>query len=105
MEDLQGVKALLREELVGLGRRAPPVVVVALEDELLSRKLVHEAEIRLRLPDAHSPAQIAAEQRQILRPHARKAFFQFFRVIPPLLPKDVHGLVAAQGEVQIADCK
>ena len=104
VEDLQTVDTVFREKAVCLRRGAPPVVVIALDDDFSAGQAVEKQEILFRLLQVHPPAQVAAEHGGVLRSDGGKALFQFFDIIRPAAAEHVHGLLrAAEGEMRISD--
>ena len=70
VEDLHGGQAVFGEKALHFGGGVPPIVVVALEQVLLSRQGVDEPEILQRFLQAHAPGQVAAQHGDvILRQH------------------------------------
>ena len=105
MQDVQGIEALRFQVGVHFVGRAPPVIVVALHDELLARKLLQKREVPAGIGQAHGPADVACEDDGVLR------FYELAPVgLQPLhiaVPagENVHRLGAAQGKVGIAKHK
>ena len=97
-------KAVLRAEAVkGLERR-PPVVVVALEDDLAAGDGVHEGKILRRVLQTHCPAEIAEQHGRILRPDDAQVLPELVDIALPPAAEDVHRLIGRpQRQVQIAD--
>ena len=103
MEYLQGGQAVFVKEALHLGGRLPPVVVIALEEYLFAGELVDELKVRQGLLKAHAPAQVAAEDGDIVLRQGREALTYFFHVVLPFVAEDVHRLIGAEGQVQVAD--
>src|SRR5699024_349987 len=97
---LDAVYAVLIKELIGLGRRAPPVVVVALDDDLAPRQPGDEEEVLPRRLHRHAPGEVAAEDGDVLCAQVGEAFFQFFHIALPPPAENVHRLVPAERQVQ-----
>ena len=102
MEYLQRGQAVLVEEPLHLGGRLPPVVVIALEENLFAGKPVDELKVRQGLLEAHAPAQVAAEDGDVILRQRRKAAAELFHVVLPFVAEDVHGLIGAERQVQVA---
>ena len=103
MQDIQTVKTVLPEECFGLAGSAPPVIVVAFKDDLLSRQFMDEPKILRRFLQTHAPAQIPAEDTHIVRLQVRKTLSDFFRMILPILAKHVHRLIQRKRQMEISD--
>ena len=78
--------------------------MVSLEQDLFPGQGVDKPKIRQRLLQIHRPAQIPAEHRQIVLRQSGKALSQFFGMVFPRVPEDVHRFVIGQGQVEISDC-
>ena len=92
------------KKVVGLFGRAPPEVVVALEQDLFPGQSLDELKVRQRLLHGHAPGKVAAEHADVIGMQRRKTKFDFFYIIFPRSAKYVHGLICAQRQMQVADC-
>ena len=105
IQDVKIRKAVLRAEAVKGPQRCPPVVVVALQDDLAARDSVHERKILRRVVEAHCPAEIAEQDGRVLRANHLQIFPQLFHIPCPAAPEHVHRLVRrAERQMQISDC-
>ena len=77
--------------------------MVAFEDYFSARQRVDKAKVLLRLLHAHPPAYIAADDRGVVFGDARKALFNFLRMVLPVRAENVHRLVTKKGEMQVSD--
>ncbi len=65
---MQRIKAVFRKEGIHFIHGRPPVIVISLEDDLLTRKSVHKFKIRLGFRKTHAPGGIAGKHDCIFRP-------------------------------------
>ena len=102
VQDGQRVKAALLQKAVHLGFGGPPIIVVALHQNLFAGQGVQESKVRLCLLQAHPPGDIPGDHhRVLLADHRAPVLFQALHVIfPPA--KDVHRLVHRQRQVGIS---
>ena len=97
-------KPMLRAEAVKGPQRRPPVVMVALEDDLAAGDGVHKGKILRRVVEAHCPAEIAEQDGRVLRANDLQIFPQLFHIPCPATPEHVHRLVCrAERQVQISN--
>ena len=97
------LKAVLLAELIKFRGGGPPVVVVALEDDLPSGDLVDPREVLPGVVQSQSPAQIAAEHQGVLLRQNGEALPELVHVTHPGSAEDVHGLLRTQRQVQVTD--
>ena len=95
--------AALGAEAVEFCRRAPPVVMIALQDDLPAGDGCHEGKIRFRLLQLQRPRHIAEQHRRILRPDDRQPLAELFDISDPASSEHVHRFVAAERQMQISD--
>ena len=84
------------EKIVSFFRRAPPEVVVALEQDLFPGQRLDKLKVRQRLLHRHAPREIAAEHADIVVMQRREAEPDLFHIVFPRPAKHVHGLVSTQ---------
>lgn len=84
------------EKIVDFFRRAPPEVVVALEQDLFPGQRLDKLKVRQRLLHRHAPRKIAAEHADILVMQCREAETDLLHIVFPRPAKHVHGLVSTQ---------
>ena len=85
VQDMQGIEALRFQVGVHFVGRAPPIIVVALHDELLARKLLQKREIPAGIGQAHGPADIPRQHDGVLRgdEFAPAALQPLYVIVPP----------------------
>ena len=96
-------KTVLREKRRHLRHGGPPQVVVSLEDDLPAGQVVYKPEI---LPDAgqvHAPADVSAENADVLLPQTRKSLPELFDMVLPRRAEHVHRFVRGEAQVQVPD--
>ena len=103
VQKIQVFKAVFLAESLELCRRAPPVIVIPLENDLPSGDGVDPRKIRLRAGQVQRPAQIPQQNRGILRPDDGQAVSELVHVTNPCAAENVHGLRCAQTKMQVAD--
>ena len=104
IQDVKVCKPVLRAEAVKGPQRRPPVVMVALEDDLAAGDGVHKGKILRRVVKAHRPAEIAEQDGRVLRANDLQIFPQLFHIPCPAAPEHVHRLVCrAERQVQISN--
>ena len=75
-----------------------------LKDELSAGDGRYKGEILFGLAAIQGPANVAEDHRGVLRADALQSPAQLVHVALPGAAEDVHGLVRAEGQVQVADC-
>ena len=95
VEQVHVRKAALLAKALKLRRRVPPVVVVALDEELPAGKLGKKAEVGLCLGKSQCPAEVSHDDQGILLAQNAEIFLELLHIACPLAAKDVHGLVGS----------
>ena len=103
VQDPEIGKALGLAELIEFGGRGPPVVVVALQDDLPARDGVDEGEVLPGAVQVHGPAQVPQQDRGVLGADHGEPRPELVHVAGPESAEDVHGLVRLEAQMQIAD--
>ena len=84
--------------------RRPPGAVVALDQDLASGTLAEPIEVRLGLSEIEAPRSIPADENPIFRANHRIPGDAHLVGMPePVVAEDVHRLVDAEAQVQVAD--
>ena len=105
VQDVERIEALGFQVGVHLVGGGPPIVVIALHDELLAGQLLQKFEIPAGIGKAHGPADVACEDDGVLRLYELAPVgLQPFHIAVPA-GENVHRLGAAQGKVGIAKHK
>ena len=103
VEKVKGGEALFPEKGAHFGHRGPPVIVVALHQQLLAGELLQKAEVRLRLRKVDAPGGVPRQHQGILHRQGGEALPNAVHVILPRGAEHLHGFVSGQGEVQVPD--
>ena len=88
VKDGQILKKICIKALLNFGGCSPPVIMVTLEDDFLSRQAVNKREIRNGFLQIHAPAEVAAENAGVIGSEGREAGLQFLRMIMPHWAED-----------------
>ena len=90
-------------EFIEFRSGGPPVVVVALEDDLPARNFIDPGEVLSGVLQPQSPAQVPAQDQGILARQHRQALSELVHVPHPGTAEDVHGLLGTDRQVQVTD--
>ena len=105
MQDVQGVEPLRFEIGIHLVGSGPPVIVVALHDDLLSGQALQKFKIPAGIGQAHGPADISRQHDGVFRfDELPPVFFQTLHIIVPA-GKNIHRLGSAQRKMGVAKHK
>ena len=105
MQDVQRIKPFCLEIGVHLVGRGPPVIMVALHDDLLPRQALKEGKVPAGIGQAHGPADVTRQHDGVLRlDELPPVFFQTLHIIVPAR-KDIHRLGSAQRKMGVAKHK
>ena len=105
MQNVQGIKAFCFEVGIHLVHGRPPVIVVALHDDLLPGQALQKFKILTGIGQAHGPADIARQYNGILWfDELAPVFLKALHIIIPA-GKNIHRLGSAQRKVGIAKHK
>ena len=104
MEYFHGIQPVFGKEPLHFRGGVPPVVVVALQKNLLPRQGVDELEIQQGFLQTHTPAEVAAQHRHIVVTERGKALPDTVHIVVPVVAENIHGLVRVQRQMQVAHC-
>ena len=105
VQNVQGIKAFCFEVGIHLVHGRPPVIVVALHDDLLPGQALQKFKILTGIGQAHGPADIARQYNGILWfDELAPIFLKALHIIIPA-GKNIHRLGSAQRKVGIAKHK
>ena len=105
VQDGQCGKSVLFQKGIHLRLGGPPVIVVALHQDFLSRKIIQKSKVCPGFFETHAPRHIARNHNGIFLVYNRPpVFFQTLHIVFPAA-KNVHRLVDRQRQVGISDHK
>ena len=105
VQDVQRIKPFCLEIGGHLVGRGPPVIMVALHDDLLPRQALQEGKVPAGIGQAHGPADVTRQHDGVLRlDELPPVFFQTLHIIVPAR-KDIHRLGSAQRKMGVAKHK
>jgi hypothetical protein len=98
------LKAMICTELIEFRRCAPPVIMIAFQDNFLTRNCIDPGKISGRFLQRKGPTQIAQKNRGIRIRYNRHSVLQFIHITGPVAAEDIHGFRRTQAQVQISNC-